>query len=138
MLEVKAAADLAEAQKRNNVWKQRFKAQGAWDEDKDPVSKLGVPALPMPVAISDKESLAAFFDYLRHDNDESDEGSSYVGGAQPLVRDKETFYGVDVSVWQKGMLYADGRMDLCKMYVPFLTLSCRSSEIREASICRQS
>ncbi len=28
---------------------------------------------------------------------------------------QEPFYGVDVAEFEKGILYKDGRMDLCKM-----------------------
>lgn len=45
-------------------WKQRILRQGPWDEVKDPLPLTGAPALPMPVIISDEESLAAFFNHL--------------------------------------------------------------------------
>lgn len=48
----------------NVPWKARVKAQGPWDEVNDPWSLAGTPALPMPVEISDEESLTPFFAHI--------------------------------------------------------------------------
>jgi len=49
---------------QNPPWKVRVKAQGPWDEVNDPWSLAGAPALPMPVEISDDESLTPFFSHI--------------------------------------------------------------------------
>ena len=59
------ADELARLQTRNQPeWKHRVLRQGPWDEVNDPLPLTGSPALPMPVSISDEESLAAFFKHL--------------------------------------------------------------------------
>lgn len=60
----------------------------------------------MPVQVSTESSLAPFFDHLQHG-----------GGYEVDESGKETeepYYGVEMGEWEKGMLYQDGRMDLCK------------------------
>ena len=55
------AVDLDKAEARHSPeLKQRALRQGPWDEGRDPLPLTGAPALPMPVAVSDWESLAAF------------------------------------------------------------------------------
>ena len=59
------ATEMARVQALNQPeWKHRILRQGPWDEVNDLVPLTGSPALPMPVSISDEESLAAFFDHL--------------------------------------------------------------------------
>lgn len=59
------AEEQARAEARHRPeWKQRVLRQGPWDGVKGPLPLTGAPALPMPVAISDEESLAAFFNHL--------------------------------------------------------------------------
>ena len=59
------ADELARVQARNHSkWKHRVLRQGPWDEVNDLLPLTGSPALPMPVSISDEESLAAFFNHL--------------------------------------------------------------------------
>lgn len=47
-------------------WTKRIRTQGSWDEVPDPLSTKGPSSLPMPVEVSDKESLAPFFAHLRN------------------------------------------------------------------------
>ncbi|KAK4697867.1 hypothetical protein P7C71_g264, partial [Lecanoromycetidae sp. Uapishka_2] len=93
------------SQKDENTWKDRILKQGPWNEIKDAVSHAGAPSLPMPVKISDHESLAPFFEHLSmggtHDNFIAANG-------------KEAYYQTDIAEFKKGILYEDGRMDLCK------------------------
>ena len=109
---------IAEAQKRNAFVKSCIKSQGPWDEMNDPLPLTGVEALPMPVEISDKESLRPFFRSLSNDHSQAqiDDSESVAIDHLPW-NSRETYYGVDVQIWGKGMLYADGRMDLCKRFV---------------------
>lgn len=88
-------------------WYSRVLKQGPWIENEDPISYDGTSALPMPVEVSDKESLAPFFAHLRSGGVcESAKGG--IGGVEP-------HYNVEMVEFGKGVLYADGRVDLCKM-----------------------
>ncbi|QIW97503.1 hypothetical protein AMS68_003021 [Peltaster fructicola] len=81
--------------------------QGQWDEINDPLSYNGAASLPMPVEVSSKESLAPFFAHLKGDG-------SYLpveGG----VPGKEPYYNTEMLEFEKGVIYSDGRVDLCKM-----------------------
>lgn len=64
----------------------------------------------MPVEQSDKDSLAPFFAHLRnggtHGRDQ--DGSPGATGIEP-------YYNTELIEFEKGVLYADGRVDLCKM-----------------------
>ena len=86
------------------TWIDRIQAQGPWDEVNDPLSLKGAPALPMPVSVSDKDTLEPFFEQLRI-------GGTYEDGKAG----KEEHYSTEMGEWEKGILYQDGRMDLCKM-----------------------
>ncbi|KAL8653498.1 MAG: hypothetical protein Q9226_003830 [Calogaya cf. arnoldii] len=93
--------------------KERIASQGPWNEKTvwEPRWLDGVPARPMPVEVSTEHSLAPFFDHLQH-------GGSYkldIDG--PGQKTEEPYYGVEMGEWEKGMLYQDGRMDLCKKVV---------------------
>ena len=105
---IQAQQKADEVARKPTEWKQRVRRQGAWDEVNDPLSLAGAPALPMPVSISDGESLVGLFAHLG-------EGGTHdvVDAAKRL----EPYYGVQVAEFERGMLYEDGRMDLCKMSV---------------------
>ncbi|KAK3115712.1 hypothetical protein LTR53_004676 [Teratosphaeriaceae sp. CCFEE 6253] len=93
-------------------WAKRILKQGPWDEVHDAVSLEGAPSLPMPVVVSDEESLAPFFAHLR--NGGTHEPSS-TSTAHESTAGIEPFYGVELVEFEKGVLYSDGRVDLCKM-----------------------
>jgi len=87
------------------TWRDRILEQGPRDETNDPVSQAGAPSLPMPVEISDHKSLAPFFEHLS------------MGGTHDTMKaskGKEAYYQTDTADLEKGILYEDGRMDLCK------------------------
>ncbi|KAK1767294.1 hypothetical protein QBC33DRAFT_64769 [Phialemonium atrogriseum] len=90
-------------------------AQGPWDPAKFPISTEGTRALPMPVAVADAESLKPFFGHLEIGGTHLvSEGSL----GQPLESGKgEPYYGTPGIEFEKGVLYEDRRMDLCKMVV---------------------
>ncbi|KAK4992427.1 hypothetical protein LTR50_001186 [Elasticomyces elasticus] len=90
-------------------WTKRIVEMGPWNEVKDPVSLQGASSLPMPVKISDKESLAPFFAHLRNGGDDKAAACGKEG--------KEPHYGVHLFEFEKGVLYDDHRLDLCKMVV---------------------
>lgn len=65
----------------------------------------------MPVQVSDKESLAPFFAHLRNKGTSEPSSTSadgYTTGIEP-------YYGTELIEFEKGVLYSDGRVDLCKM-----------------------
>ena len=64
----------------------------------------GTPALPMPVTVSSEETLKPFFEHLQN-------GGSHLDGKAG----KEEYYETEMGEWERGILYIDGRMDLCKM-----------------------
>ena len=97
-------ADCAPKPKYKPTWIERIRAQGPWDEVNDRLSLKGLPALPMPVRVSDKDTLEPFFEQLRI-------GGTYEDGKAG----KEEHYSTKMGEWEKGILYEDGRMDLCKM-----------------------
>ena len=105
-----AAAARRDAETKKMIWSHRILSQGPWSPLHDPVPLAGPWALPMPVEIADKQSLQPFFQHLKgHDDDDND------GGNTTSVHGKEPWYDVEFDAWEKGMLYKDGRMDLCKM-----------------------
>ncbi|SCV54616.1 uncharacterized protein FFB14_13697 [Fusarium fujikuroi] len=97
------------------VWASRITSQGVWDPAKYPISLEGVPAIPMPVEIAHEADLAPFLNHLGG------------GGTSKLNGDEkgfelddgrgEPYYGVKGAEFRKGVVYEDGRMDLCKMVV---------------------
>ena len=68
----------------------------------------------MPVDQSDKESLAPFFAHLAN-------GGTVEPASAPSTEGKvgetgiEPYYNTELIEFDKGVLYADGRIDLCKM-----------------------
>lgn len=103
---------IAEATKRHerSNWIKRISKQGPWDEQNDPLFYFGAPSLPMPVEQSDKESLSPFFAHLRN-------GGTYElnPGVDGAVTGVEPYYNTELIEFEKGVLYSDGRVDLCKM-----------------------
>jgi NLR family CARD domain-containing protein 3 len=96
---------------RTDTWSGRIEAQGPWDEINDPVSLEGAEALPSPVKISSEESLVSFFGYLAQGGDFDDRGNRVV---QLEPHSEEPYIE-----FEKGVLYKDSRMDLCKVLVAF-------------------
>ncbi|KAJ2904564.1 hypothetical protein MKZ38_007763 [Zalerion maritima] len=89
--------------------------QGPWDPSKFPISAGGVLGIPMPVNIASAKSLRPFFDHLKiggqHEALEGRAGKDLNGGLGDIP------YGTKGVEYEKGVIYADGRMDLCKMVV---------------------
>lgn len=88
-------------------WAGRIRTQGPWDEENDIVSLEGPEAIPMPVKISSEESLAPFFNFLAS-------GGSFESRGDRMVQ-LEPYYEEPYIEFEKGVLYRDRRMDLCKM-----------------------
>ncbi|TKW58977.1 hypothetical protein CTA1_1642 [Colletotrichum tanaceti] len=93
----------------------RILAQGPWNPASFPVALAGTKAIPVPVAVADIADLAPFFDHLgqggTHEFDEKSAGTSLDGGKG------EPYHGIKAAEFPKGVVYEDGRMDLCKMGV---------------------
>jgi hypothetical protein len=106
-------AKATEYNERHNWNKRILKQQGPWNESEDPLSLHGVPSLPMPVEVSDPESLAPFFAHLR--NNGTHEQSHTTETVKMGVPGAEPYYNVEYIEFEKGVLYSDGRIDLCKM-----------------------
>ncbi|KAL8991195.1 MAG: hypothetical protein Q9169_007924 [Polycauliona sp. 2 TL-2023] len=111
---IAAQQAIAEEQQRSNpAWKptlkERIKERGNWYNPFHPSSYAGPKALPMPVQVSSGSSLEPFFFHLR------DGGGYEVDGHGREV--EEPYYRTEMGEWEKGMLYQDGRMDLCKKVV---------------------
>jgi hypothetical protein len=105
--------ELATQGKAAKNWNKRILNQGPWDPVADPVSLSGPSSLPMPVEISDSMSLEPFFDHLRLDG--SIDISSTIRASSCASEAEEPYYGTKTLEFQKGVLYTDRRMDLCKM-----------------------
>ncbi|KXT02469.1 hypothetical protein AC579_992 [Pseudocercospora musae] len=85
---------------RRAKWIDRISAHGPWDGSTDPLSLRGAPSLPMPVEVSNKASLVPFFEHI----------SVQMAHTKP-----PPYYDTDFLDFKKAVLYADGRVDLCKM-----------------------
>ena len=88
-------------------WTNRILNQGPWDEKPNPALLAGTKALPMPVTVSDAESLEQVFSHL--------EGASRYDDSKIASPMQEPHYGTPAAEFEKGIIYEDGRMDLCKM-----------------------
>ena len=107
----KALIAQATENKARKSWVTRITKQGPWQEDIDPVSLRGVPSLPVPVQISNEIDLKPFFNHLSANKDA--EPSSLEGA----MTGEEPYYGTPLLAFKKGVVYEDGRLDLCKMVV---------------------
>lgn len=97
---------------KRRKWRSKIKKQGVWMPVDDPISSLGPLACPMPVLISSPESLEPFFLHLQIGG--SDDIESTAIGKDLAYATTEPPYGTNMLEFEKGVLYADGRMDLCK------------------------
>ncbi|KAL8920498.1 MAG: hypothetical protein Q9208_006248 [Pyrenodesmia sp. 3 TL-2023] len=88
---------------------EKIARQESQTADVDQWSLTGALAKPMPVKVSEASRLAPFFKHLSS-------GGGFEANAEGQ-KTEEPFYGVQMGEWDKGMLYQDGRMDLCKMVV---------------------
>jgi Ran GTPase-activating protein (RanGAP) involved in mRNA processing and transport len=109
----KRAIDDATKQNELRNWDKRILKQGPWDPVSDPISLGGAPSLPMPVKVADPETLAPFFEHVSLNGTE--DKTSCARTAEEGVEIKEPYYNVKSLEFEKGVLYSDRRMDLCKM-----------------------
>lgn len=93
-----------------STWVERVKVAGPWDQQPTPRDLQGAESLPMPVTIATSESLKPCFDHIARN-----------GTFQPLPESrfqhsaKELHYGTPYIEFEKGVIYEDGRVDLCKV-----------------------
>ncbi|RFU77771.1 hypothetical protein TARUN_4483 [Trichoderma arundinaceum] len=97
------------------AWASRITRQGPWDPAKRPISLDGMKAIPMPVRVAQEQELAPFFEHLANSGDHE------IGGVEGAVElhdgNGEPHYSVRGAEFRRGVVYEDGRMDLCKMVV---------------------
>ena len=101
-------------------WKTRVSKQGPWNQKCTPKMLSGTPALPMPIQISAPSSLAPFFHHLECNGSTSilpDGSHKQYSGASQATLGKEPNHDIPIIEYEKGVIYADRRMDLCKMGV---------------------
>ena len=97
----------------NGTWRKRVLSQGPWDEVNDTWTE-GAVALPMPVTISDRESLTHIFEHLSMNGGMK---ATQISQTQVLPMRKEPNYDSETLEFEKGIVYEDGRLDLCKKVV---------------------
>lgn len=93
-------------------WAPRIIKQGAWNPFSDPLSLDGAPSLPMPVDIAEPDPLAPFFQHLALGGDASQTSTVH---AKEAIHTEEPHYNVQSLEFEKGVVYSDNRLDLCKM-----------------------
>ncbi|MCJ1331138.1 hypothetical protein MMC10_007825 [Thelotrema lepadinum] len=111
---------------RGERWKARILKQGPWDQKCAPKMLSGLPALPMPIQITAPSIFAPFFHHLECNGDNTvlpDQAKETFEDASEPVLDKEPYYEVPLIEYDKGVVYADRRMDLCKMGVGPLNIN---------------
>ncbi|KAF2451628.1 RNI-like protein [Karstenula rhodostoma CBS 690.94] len=108
---------ISEATKENELsdWSKRVMKQGAWDPVTDPWPLDGASALPMPVQIAQKESLIPFFEHLACNGTEMKFSTACAAADANEI--EEPYYNVKCLEFDRGVLYSDRRLDLCKMVV---------------------
>ncbi|EON62828.1 hypothetical protein W97_02053 [Coniosporium apollinis CBS 100218] len=89
--------------------------QGPWaGQELDPVSLEGPLAFPMPVTIPPRKEFEPIFDFLTDDKNVK----AYLDGTlqDPSVHvGKELLWHTPLVQFDRGIIYEDGRLDLCKM-----------------------
>lgn len=97
--------------KRGNL----VRPQGPWKgQDLDPVSLDGPVAMPMPVTIPPEDEFRPVFDFLKRNEDPG----IYISGQQAadgITPGEELNWGTPMIKFRRGIIYEDGRLDLCKM-----------------------
>lgn len=96
-------------------WRLAIQRQGLWQPMSQPISLDGPPSLPMPVEIASAESLKPFFTHLR--NNGTADPDTIVDTRRLFKEITEPYYGTAALEFPRGVVYEDGRMDLCKQVV---------------------
>ena len=85
--------------------------QGPWCESKEELASWKLHTSPMPVEISDAESLKPFFSHIEKCSD----AVNWTSITEGIEITHEPGENMEMIEFPKGVLYKDGRMDLCKM-----------------------
>ncbi|KAG4435606.1 hypothetical protein IFR05_008915 [Cadophora sp. M221] len=119
-----------ELQPKNNAGGKLIRIQGPWaGQEVDPVDLKGPNAIPMPVEIGKAEDFEPIFAFLTQDIAFTDVGESeaskskskfeYVthGKEYKGTRGVELLWKSPLLEFDRGIVYDDGRLDLCKKVV---------------------
>jgi len=102
----------SQLQPRNNVGGKLLKIQGPWpDQEIDPVDLKGPVTIPMPVQVGRTKDFQPIFAFLAQ-NKTITEGGVVQGtpGVEPVWK-------TPLLEFNRGIIYEDGRLDLCKKVV---------------------
>ncbi|KAN0098865.1 RNI-like protein [Hyaloscypha variabilis] len=92
--------------------------QGPWaGQAIDPVDLKGPAAIPMPVEIGKAEDFAPIFGFLAHDSFKDGNFAGFKPNFDFLRRNEEYTGNVPLLEFPRGIIYEDGRLDLCKKVV---------------------
>ncbi|KAJ6258533.1 hypothetical protein Dda_6577 [Drechslerella dactyloides] len=107
-------------------WVAKLKAYGRWDQAITPDTVLQPPGLPMPVDVAPYPELEPFFRHLADDSsaaafsahfDDSHDVIPNADDEDEYSPGHEPYYRTEFLEFPRGVVYADRRMDLCKMVV---------------------
>lgn len=102
----------AQLQPRNNLGGKLLKIQGPWPgQEIDPVDLKGPVAIPMPVQVGRTEDFKPIFAFLAQDKTITEDGD--VQGTHGI----ELVWKTPLLEFNRGIVYEDGRLDLCKKVV---------------------
>ncbi|KAE9373130.1 RNI-like protein [Stipitochalara longipes BDJ] len=92
--------------------------QGPWaGQALDPVDLKGPTAIPMPVEIGKTEDFAPIFGFLAHESFEDGSHSGFKPNFDILRKNEQYTGDVSLLEFPRGIIYEDGRLDLCKKVV---------------------
>lgn len=96
----------------SNLGGRMLQIQGPWaGQELDPGDLKGPVAIPMPVKIGSKEDFAPIFGFLAQDK------LIHQEDVEVGTRGYELLWGNPTLEFDRGIVYEDGRLDLCKMVV---------------------
>lgn len=95
----------------SSIWIQRVKRQGPWDQIATPKMLRGPPSPPIPAKIANYHSFAPLFDHIRNNG----RNVPIPAVSREYKVQKEPYYRVPYIEFEKGVIYEDRRIDLCKM-----------------------
>ncbi|KAF4637378.1 hypothetical protein G7Y89_g702 [Cudoniella acicularis] len=118
----------AESRPKNNVGGKMLMVQGPWlGQEVDPVDLKGPAAIPMPVEIGSTENFEPIFSFLAEDIPFSETTThpsfepnlDHQNPQKPFQgkRGFELTWGNPLVEFDRGVVYEDGRLDLCKKVV---------------------
>jgi len=95
-----------------------LKIQGSWaGQALDPVDLKGPDAIPTPVEIGKAEDFAPIFGFLAHESFEDASRNGFKPNFEFLKKNEQFTGNVPLLEFPRGIIYEDGRLDLCKKVV---------------------